>query len=139
LSLDALEENGTLSEEQSKRKIEMKAELFDILENEELYWYRRSHETWLLKRTITLGFFHRVANGRKRKQTIFSLKEGDREVTGNKELLELTSNYCKSLFGPGPRNMFDINSILWQPIENVSSQKNEDLTKTFLEEEIRLA
>jgi hypothetical protein len=55
--LDALEENGTLSEEQSKRKIEMKAELFDILENEELYWYRRSHETWLLKEDNNTGFF----------------------------------------------------------------------------------
>jgi hypothetical protein len=57
LSLDALEENGTLSEEQSKRKIEMKAELFDILENEELYWYRRSYETWLLKEDNNTGFF----------------------------------------------------------------------------------
>jgi hypothetical protein len=55
--LDALEENGTLSEEQSKRKIEMKTELFDILENEELYWYRRSHETWLLKEDNNTGFF----------------------------------------------------------------------------------
>jgi hypothetical protein len=35
--------------------------------------------------------------------------------------------------------MFDINSNLLQPAENVSSQENEDLTKHFLEEEIRHA
>jgi hypothetical protein len=35
--------------------------------------------------------------------------------------------------------MFDINSNLWQPAENVSSHENEDLTKPFLEEEIRHA
>jgi hypothetical protein len=51
----------------------------------------------------------------------------------------LASNYYKSLFGLGPRNMFDINTNLWQPAENVTSQENEDLTKPFLEEEIRHA
>jgi hypothetical protein len=47
--------------------------------------------------TTTLNFF-RVENGRKRKQTIFSLKDGERTVIGNEKLLELASNYYKTLW-----------------------------------------
>jgi hypothetical protein len=47
--------------------------------------------------TTTLNFF-RVENGRKRKQTIFSLKDGERTVIGNEKLLELATNYYKTLW-----------------------------------------
>jgi hypothetical protein len=38
-----------------------------------------------------------VANGRKRKQTIFSLKDGDTSVSGNADLVRLDTEYYKSL------------------------------------------
>jgi hypothetical protein len=40
-----------------------------------------------------------VANGRKRKQTIYSLQNGDTIVRGVDELLKLATGYYKSLFG----------------------------------------
>jgi hypothetical protein len=40
-----VEENGILSDDQIKNRIELKIELFHILDEEELYWYKRSHET----------------------------------------------------------------------------------------------
>jgi hypothetical protein len=52
-------------------EIELNVELLKILEEEGLYWFRKSHETWLLKEDLNIGFFHRVANGRKRKHTVF--------------------------------------------------------------------
>jgi hypothetical protein len=69
--LELMEEMGSLNLEQSKKRIDLTAELYQILEEEELVWYKRSHETWLLKGDLNTEYFHRVANGRKRKQTIF--------------------------------------------------------------------
>jgi hypothetical protein len=60
------------------------------------------------------------------------LKDGDRAVTRNENLLELGTNYYKSPFGPGPGNIFEINPNLWQDVENVNAHENEDLTKPNL-------
>lgn len=47
-----------------------------ILEEEELYWFQRSHETWLLKGDYNSDFSHEVANGKKRgKNTIYNLED----------------------------------------------------------------
>jgi hypothetical protein len=49
MDLEILEETVGLVDDQCRKKMEMNVELHQILENEELYWYKRSHETWLLK------------------------------------------------------------------------------------------
>jgi hypothetical protein len=81
--LELLEEIGTLNLEQNMRKIELNVELMQILEEEELFCFRRSHETWLLKGDMNTEYFHRVASGKKRKHTFFSLKDGDNWVSRN--------------------------------------------------------
>jgi hypothetical protein len=53
-------------------RVNITGELMKILEEEELYWYKRAHEKWLYEGDGNTEFFHRVANGRKRKNTIFS-------------------------------------------------------------------
>jgi hypothetical protein len=47
--LQLLEEQGSINEDQIKQKVALNVELLHILDEEELYWYRRFHETWLLK------------------------------------------------------------------------------------------
>jgi hypothetical protein len=42
--LEIMEENGIISDVQIKSRIDLKSELFSILEEEEMYWYKRSHE-----------------------------------------------------------------------------------------------
>jgi hypothetical protein len=54
----------------------------------------------LLKGDNNTEFFHRVANGKRRKQTIFTLKCGDRIVTGDDNLMAHATEYYKALFGP---------------------------------------
>jgi hypothetical protein len=81
-SMELLEEQGALSDLQVKKKIEMMVEFLRLMEEEELYWYRRCYETWLLKGDNNSEFFHRIANGSKRRQTIFSLQDGDVLVQG---------------------------------------------------------
>jgi hypothetical protein len=40
-----------------------------------------------LKRDNNTDFFHRTANGRKRKKIIYFMQEGGRQITGNKNIL----------------------------------------------------
>jgi hypothetical protein len=79
-----------------------------------------------------------MANGKRRKQTIFSSKYWDSNVRGTKDLI-LATNYYKALFGPGEGNAFEISPCLWQEDENVSASENEELVKPFLEDEIKRA
>jgi hypothetical protein len=60
-----MEENGILTDDQYKSRINLKVELLHILDEEELYWYKRSHTTWLLKGDNTTEYFYRNANGKK--------------------------------------------------------------------------
>ena len=70
--MEIVEENGPLSSSQLMRRADLKCELLSILEEEELYWFKRSHETWLHKGDNNTEYFHRIANGRKRKKILSS-------------------------------------------------------------------
>jgi hypothetical protein len=67
--LEAIEETMILSFDQSKSS-KIQEELMLIYENEEAFWSQRSREQWLLKGDNNTEFFHRCANGQKRKRTI---------------------------------------------------------------------
>lgn len=85
--LEALEEENFLNDDQIKYRCELQVEFLKILEDAELFWFKRCHGTWLLKGDNNTEFFHRIANGRKRKKTIFSLQDGDSIIAGNSNLL----------------------------------------------------
>lgn len=87
-SLEELEESAELSKDQISRKHWLLCENFKILEQEELYWFQRSHETWLLKGDSNKEYFHRCANGRKRKNTIISLEKDGTCIEGDENLLK---------------------------------------------------
>jgi len=74
MALELDEEDAHLSLEQMLRKVYLRSEMMKILEQEELYWYKRSHEQWLHEGDMNTKYFQRIANGRKRKNTIISLK-----------------------------------------------------------------
>jgi hypothetical protein len=73
--LEDLEEMGPLSPTQRERKALLQQEMLQVLDNEEAFWKQRSRENWLLHGDSNSAFFHRAANGCKRKRTIFSLKK----------------------------------------------------------------
>jgi hypothetical protein len=66
--LEEVEENRGLSGQQLDRKAWLLCENLKSLEQEELYWYECSHENWLLKGDNNMAYFHKCANGRKRKK-----------------------------------------------------------------------
>ena len=67
------QEEGVLTLSNTQRKVEIKCTLLKMLEEEELYLFKRSHGNWLLKGDNNTEFFHRVANARRTKKILLSL------------------------------------------------------------------
>jgi hypothetical protein len=72
--LESLEETNSLSGDQYARKGTVQLNLMNSFRQEEKYWFDRSSEKWLLQRITTLPFFIEFANGRLRKNAMYSLK-----------------------------------------------------------------
>ena len=49
LALEILEEDELINSEKVLRKVALKCEVMKLLEDEELHWFKRCHETWLCK------------------------------------------------------------------------------------------
>jgi hypothetical protein len=139
MEYEVLAERSDLDGAQLRERMALKTELLEILDDEEMYWYKRSHETWLLKGDNNTSYFHRVANGKKRKQAIYSLQDGDRNVTGDEELLKHVTEFYKNLFGPGVGDMLTLDPELWAEEDKVTLGENQELTRPFVEEEIKAA
>ena len=64
------------------------------------YFSSRSQSIlWLLEGDLNTGFFHRIANGKRRKNTIFSIQNDGMEVDETCKILDLAIEYYKGLFG----------------------------------------
>ena len=137
--LEELEEDGPLSPELYNIKVDVSTELHDILVNEEIYWLQQSHERWLLKGDLNTDYYHKIANGRKRKNTIHSLKAGDAEIEGTNNLIAHATEYYKNPFGPGSGNLFHLDPDTWSVEEKLDASDNADLCREFMEEEIKEA
>jgi hypothetical protein len=116
-SLECLEEETELPPILGLRKSEIYVELWNIYANEELLWYQKSHEKWLLEGDSNTSYFHRVANGRKRKNTMLSLNDNGVNIEGTEKLIEHATSYYKNLFGPAPGNiLFSISTMTCGPL-----------------------
>jgi hypothetical protein len=78
--------------------------------------------------------FHKVANGKKRKQAIFSLSDGDKRIVGDDNLLQNAMEYYKKHFGQGSGNSINVEQELWPHDERVKDEENADLIRPFSEE-----
>jgi mannosylglycoprotein endo-beta-mannosidase len=139
LDLENLEEEGMLSLMQLNKKIHIQKKLMLILDEEELYWYKRSHGRWLHEGGNNTNFFHRMANGRKRSNVIINFVHEGGLIEGDDNLLQHATNYYKSLFGAVSETSFPINPEMWRGQEKVSEEDNEKLIKPFAEKEIKYA
>jgi mannosylglycoprotein endo-beta-mannosidase len=74
-SLEQLEESDELSPDHVVRKTEIMVELYNIHVDDESYWHQRSHARWLLQGDQNTSYFHKIANGRKMKNTLYSLDD----------------------------------------------------------------
>lgn len=132
-----MEEENDLCGEAYTRKLNILVELNDMYTEEETHWHQFSSGRWLLKGDNNTGFFHKVANGRRRKNSMVSLECGSVVIEGTKNLLPHATNYYRELFGPAPGNICQIDASLWSQDENIMPEDNEYLTRPFSLEEIK--
>lgn len=74
---------GDMNVYQMEEKVSLLYENLKMLDDEEICWKQRSHENQLLKGDDNNEFFHRIANGRKRKKLYYVfLKRMGEELKG---------------------------------------------------------
>uniref|UniRef100_A0A8I6WDK1 Reverse transcriptase domain-containing protein n=1 Tax=Hordeum vulgare subsp. vulgare TaxID=112509 RepID=A0A8I6WDK1_HORVV len=83
------------------------------------------------------SYYHKIANGRKRKNTIHSLKMGGEVIEGNENLIAHASEFYKELFGPGQGNIFHLDPKTWSQEEEMSEAYNDTLCRDFTEAEVK--
>ena len=87
-------------------------------------------------RVIETEFFHRVANGRKRRCTITSLWDGDTELTTKSEIKDHIVGYYKSLFRADPPSNIHLSQEVWRDNFCLSNAASEHLIRPFEIEEL---
>ena len=139
LLIEQHEENQCLDLSQLQRKIEVHTKILKILDDEEQYWYKRAHATWLHQGDHNTKFFHRTVNNRKRRNIIISLKDGESTIEGSSNLINHATDFYKNIFGLASGNIVPLSDELWDANEKVSEEDNIYLTKPFSETEIKAA
>ena len=111
-----------------------KKELGDVLLKEEVHWRQSSRIKWIKEGDSNSKFFHRVANGRRKKKFIKSLVTEDGEnLSGSDDISEEILKFFRRLYTKPERNSWKIEGLDWCPI---SAQSVEWLDRPFLEEEV---
>jgi mannosylglycoprotein endo-beta-mannosidase len=84
----------------------------------------RSSEKWLLFGDNNSSYFHKIANGRKRKNTMYSLQNDGTLIQGTDSLLTHATSYYKSLFGAGEGNRLSLDPLIWAEGERLPLEDN---------------
>ena len=110
-----------------------------MIDEDELFWKQRTHENWLKHGDGNNEYFHRIANGRRRKNNIVFLEDGDKRIFGDENILEHATQFYTELFGPALGNLFQIDMEIWNGIERLDDIDNQVLCGQFCEKEIKNA
>jgi hypothetical protein len=93
--LDDQSDNRSLSMSYWEETYNLDKELQQILLDEELQWQRRGGEKWLLEGDPNSSYFHKCANGRKRKIQVTMLEVDGSEVVDPTCLKTHITDYYK--------------------------------------------
>ena len=94
---------------------ELEKSLQQILVDEELQWQRRGGEKWILAEDSNSSYFHKCADGRRRKTQITMLAVKGQEVVEAQCLKEHITSYYKQLFGDAEVASMHLDQDLWSP------------------------
>jgi hypothetical protein len=111
----------------------------EIYEAETKMWRERSSEKWLLFGDNNSSYFHNIANGRKRKNTMYSLQNDGTLIQGTDSLLTHATYYYKSLFEAGESNRLSLDPLIWAEGERLSLEDNQSLDEPFSKQEVKFA
>lgn len=118
------------------RRYEIERELTFIACCGEMYWKQRGAQKWVLQGDASTEFFHAVANGRKRRGTIRSLRWGTEIITGDVPLRDHIYSFYRELPGKAEGGGARISALAWLDDARVSMRDNICLTAPFTLEEM---
>lgn len=96
-----------------------------ILLEEELYWQRRGGEKWILEGDSNTSFFHKCANGRRRKMNMSSLENGGQIIVDPNDLRVHVTEFYKNLFGRAETADIHLENDMWDTTSQISPKENE--------------
>ena len=105
-----------------RHRFALEEKLVKLYEVEEIYWQKRGGEKWILQGDSNSSFFHKCANGRKRKKAIFSLEDRDKVLTEKEELKKHISDYYKVLFGREEEINMHLDENFWEQSQRMSEE-----------------
>lgn len=85
----------------------------------------------MLEGDANTGFFHGVANGKKRKCTIKSLEEGENMITEMEQLKKHVTDFYKKLFGGEETPGIHLSEDFWEADDKLTEEDRRELTKPF--------
>ncbi|XP_057802954.1 uncharacterized protein LOC131018247 [Salvia miltiorrhiza] len=114
---------------------ELENELDELLKREELMWKQRSRADWMAEGDRNSGFFHKIAEGRKKRNHIREIQCPDGTKTSKTDRMEaIFQNHFQELFSSGPiHNPADVLSSI-EPV--VTDGMNRDLMRPFTKDDI---
>ncbi|KAL4201302.1 hypothetical protein AMTRI_Chr02g215350 [Amborella trichopoda] len=133
-SLDCLEETRPLTDQEATLRSSVRLKYFAKLKKEELFWFQRSRVKWLKARDMNTRYFHRVANCRRRDNTISILKKDNISLTHPGEIKTAAIlDYFQTLYAAPSASRPRMTSLDFLPL---SDQWRTWLERPFSEEEI---
>jgi mannosylglycoprotein endo-beta-mannosidase len=108
------------------RRVYIQDELNNLYAEQESYSYQRAHGRCILEGDQNTSYFHKIANGRKRKNLVHSMLDNGSIIEGTVNLVKHATDYYKNLFGPAPGNLFHIDQNLWDHKEKLNDYDNND-------------
>jgi hypothetical protein len=130
-ALDVLAESNNLNQVQWQERYDLEAELEQIYSCEELQLRRQSGIKWTLKGDTNNKFFHGVANGRKRKCTIFSLEDNGIEIRDPAAIRMHVDNFYKNLFGAEVEGEISLGGNFWENKGRLTDEEALELVRPF--------
>ncbi|KAA0058554.1 LINE-1 retrotransposable element ORF2 protein [Cucumis melo var. makuwa] len=135
-SIDKKELDTPLSQEESNRRLALKAELSDLSLKESQFWFQRAKKLWLKEGDENSAFFHRICSSRQKRNLIHEIQdeEGSIQNTNNNISLAFVKHFSSIYRCSTKRDPFFIENLDWNPIDYSDWSL---LCAPFLEAEIK--
>ncbi|KAA0058104.1 LINE-1 retrotransposable element ORF2 protein [Cucumis melo var. makuwa] len=137
--VDAIDKNELdtpLSQEESNRRLALKAELNDLSLKESQFWFQRAKKLWIKEGDENYAFFHRICSSRQKRNLIHEIQneEGSIQNTNNNISLAFVNHFSRIYRCSTKKDPLFIENLEWNPIDYSDWSL---LCAPFLEEEIK--
>lgn len=99
LQIDRMEETRLFSDQEFRRRIQLREVAFELANNIEQKWRQRSRCNWLANGDKNTRFFHAMASARLRKNMVLSIQEEGETITEPDRIMQVFANSVKQILG----------------------------------------